>query len=228
MCRRWCVTAKTDYDQLSFMGAEAEAWSRFIEQCVLKRKSVEDFESLANFHSRITPITSSGLAQVVLEPRSRSSPFVHPLVPRYIERLVRLNRLEIHDVLLTLLEYSSYASDTERSSRGTRASDNQLDQPDTTGSAETSKDLQLDILHRIARLSADGQGLQNARLWNTIRAISQWMASIATHTVASHYDDGNIQVAVGTIFSVLAGCEGVSHALATSFPEGTLFGFIGW
>ncbi|KAI9880988.1 MAG: mediator complex subunit [Pleopsidium flavum] len=201
------------------MDAEAEAWSRFIEQCVLKRKSVEDFQSLARVHSSITPITSSNLAKVVLKNRSPSSPFVHPLVPRYIERLVLLNRLEIHDVLLTLLECSPYASEIWKPSNSTGASDNELNRPELIGYAETTKDLQLDILHRIARLFANGQGPQKTRLWKTIRAISQWMTNIANQGVASHHSEGVIQVAIGTIFSVLAGCESGSYALATSFPE---------
>lgn len=203
------------------MGAEVAAWSRFIEQCVLKRKTVEDFESLAKVQSSKSPITSSELAQLLSKPQSSSSPFSHPLIPRYVERLIQLNRLEIHDVLLTSLEFSPYTSDTEDSKNSVETSKNRTGPPNVIGSAETSKDLQLDILHRIARILANGPGLQGARLWKTIRAIARWMSSIAVQGAAPSPDESAVQVAVGTMFPALVGCETVSRALATSIPEGT-------
>lgn len=208
------------------MGASADSWARFIEQCVLKRKSIEDFEALVRVHSSVTAITSSELAQVSLKPRSLPSLFAHPLLPRYIERLVQLDHLEVHDVLLSLLEYSPYGSNTVPPVNDTEKSDKTANRAVTQGYTDTIKDLHLEVLHRIARLIASGWEPQKARWLRIMKAISQWMSSIATYTGSRHVDQHAIPVAIGTIFSVLVERDSASNSLASSNPEGTLLGFV--
>lgn len=208
------------------MGAEADAWARFIEQCVLKRKSIEELESLVRVHSSVTPITSSELAQIIFKPRSLPSLFAHPLVPRYVERLVQLDRLEVHDVLLSLLEYSRYASKIEALVKDTEKSDELVNPPDTPGYTDTIKDVHLEVLHRIARLVASGWEPQKARWFRIMKATSQWMSSIATYTGSSPVDENAFPVAIGTIFSVLIERDSASNSLASSITEGTLLCFI--
>ena len=204
------------------MGAEADAWARFIQQCVLKRKSIEDFESLVKVQSRVTAITSSELAQVILKPRPLPSLFAHPLVPRYVERLVQLDRLEVQDVLLSLLQYSPYANKSENPVNDTEKSDHRVNRPDNPGDTDTVRDLRLEVLHRIARLIANGWEPQKARWFRIMKAVSQWMSSIATHTGSPHVEEDAVPVAIGTIFSVLVERDSTSKSLASSVPEGTL------
>lgn len=208
------------------MGTEVDAWARFIEQCVLKRKSIEDFESLVKVQSSVTAITSSELAQVILKPRSLPSPFAHPLVPRYVERLVQLDRLEVHDVLLSLLEFSPYGSKTERAVNDTEKPDKQANRPVTPDYTDTVKDLHLEVLHRIARLIANGWEPQKARWLRLMKALAQWMSSIATYAGSDHVEEHAIPVAIGTIMSILVDRDSANNHLASSIPEGTLLDFI--
>lgn len=208
------------------MGAEGDAWARFIETCLRKRKTIEEFESLVRAQFNVTPIASSELAQVILKRRSLPSLFVHPLVPRYVERLLQLARLEVHDVLLSLLEYSPYVSKTEPGVSDTEKSDKRINRPDTPGSPDTIKDLHLEVLHRVARLIANGWEPQKARWLRTMKVISQWMSSIATYTGSLQAEDNAVPVAIGTIFSVLVERDSASDSYPSSIPEGTLLDFI--
>jgi hypothetical protein len=208
------------------MGAPADAWARFIEQCVLKRKSIDDFEALVRVQSRVTAITSSELAQIILEPHSLSSLLAHPLLPRYVERLVQLDHLEVHHVLLSLLEYSPYGSKTVPPVDDTEKSDKTANGAVTHGYTDTIKDLHSEVLHRIARLIASGWEPQKARWFRIMKAVSQWMSSIATYTGPRHVEEHAIPVAIGTVFSVLVERDSASNSWASSIPEGTLLDFL--
>ncbi len=200
------------------MGAEADAWTRFIEQCVLKRKSVKDFESLVKTFSTTNPTTSSGLAAILLKPRSLPSPFAHPLIPRYIERLLEGNRLAVHDVLLTLLDASPYAARTEKPNE--KNQERHFDKSNAPNTTDAVKDLRLDILHRIAKLFAGGWAPHTAEWWRSVKALSQWMSSIATHSEGFQLGEDALPLEIGTIFSVLARSERGSSALTSSLTEG--------
>lgn len=208
------------------MGAEGDVWARFFEQCVRKRKTIEDFESLVRVQFDVTPITSPELAQVTFKRRSLPSLFAHPLIPHYVERLLQLARLEVHDVLLSLLEYSPYDSKTEPGVSDTEKSDKRINRLDTPGPPDTIKDLHLDVLHRVARLIVNGWEPPKARWLRTMKAISQWMLSIATYTVSPQGEDHAVPVAIGTIFSVLIERDSAGDSLPSSIPEGTSLDFI--
>lgn len=202
------------------MAPETDAWTRLVEQCVLRRKSTEELGDLAKVLSSTTPIDSPQLARVLLRTRPLPSPFVHPLIPKYAERLLRSNYLQVHDVLLTLLEYSPFGATSVNSDDAAERVATKISHADTPDCSDFLRDIQTEILSRIARLLASGQAARGLRWSRAVKATSQWMSSIVDHASASHSGEDGYLIAVATIFSVLARYDIASNAFASSFPEG--------
>ncbi|KAL4927229.1 putative RNA polymerase II mediator complex subunit Nut1 [Aspergillus undulatus] len=87
-------------------------WKAFLHRCLLHRIDAAEFRDLSKMLFVRCPIPESALTDALLSTRAASGVKWDPLVPLYIDVLVKMGRVQVSSVLGGLLRYSSITGTT--------------------------------------------------------------------------------------------------------------------
>ena len=219
------------------MGSEAQTWTRLLERCLQDRIPAAQFEAFAKVLDP-TPISRAELAQIVLEPRPGLKAFVDPLLPQYVEALVRIDLVGPDDLLDVLLQHSrlrqpdAHPGDdaAERSARGSTSP------APAPPPRRSSNPVPLDhaVLVAMAHLFHSGQRPKSPReVYMVLKAMAAWMSTVVAagttddmiQNVTGHADhtapeSQAIVEAVGMLMYATAENPRVLSVLGGPFPKG--------
>lgn len=138
------------------------------------------FESYAKLLHNQSPLRSVRITSVLLQPQYAAALTVDPLLPLYIEALIRCDLIIIPDVLRVLIQHTRL-----------RPSDSSNDHTPRTGGKTLPRkynapQLEESILFKISRFQATGQRPKGPReALQTLKAAAEWMSMAVTGSGSS-------------------------------------------
>lgn len=88
-----------------------DQWRTFLQQCFIRRLNAGTFRNLAQALSRRAPLTENSLLEVILGVRDSLKVQWDPLLPLYVDDLIKAGFLKVSSVLGGLLKHSSIRLD---------------------------------------------------------------------------------------------------------------------
>lgn len=210
------------------MGSAIQEWSKFLDRCLHSRLSNVKFEGFAKLLKDRSPVTGSQLAELFLTPKSSKTTTFDPLLPLYIDSLVRCDLVKPSNLLDGLYRFSRLQ--VFRGPSGPTSSREDEHLPRAYILPELEEMLILDI----TRMYSTGQQPKSLpELLQVLRAVTVWMFGIvATSTrdeMMQHVTgEANplstetlmIRGMIGMLVIALMGNPKVSALLSGTYPKG--------
>ncbi|KAI9832948.1 MAG: mediator complex subunit [Phylliscum demangeonii] len=164
------------------MSLEEQEWIHFLHRSLLSRLSAAKFEAFAQLLFEKSPLPGTQLAAVFLKPHANAhqSLAIDPLLPVYIDVLVRAGLVPVSHLLAVLLRFSAL-----------RPAQLSLDGSSSSSEAEadrkscTSLDLDEWLLLALARsFSAGPLPKKSVDVFPVLRALALWLAAIVAASSA--------------------------------------------
>ena len=89
-------------------------WRTFLHQCLIRRIDVPEFKDISDLLMKRCPVSESTLASLLLESRSGTYMKWDPLLPLFIDCLLRTGKLNTSTVLGLLLKQSSIVDEKQK------------------------------------------------------------------------------------------------------------------
>ena len=164
----------------------SKRWTIFLNRCLQERIPPEKFENLVKLLSSKAPLSGSKISTILLKSQTatKAGGGVDPLVPQYVEQLVKSKQIKGYEILSALLECS----------RHRKATSQNVSQPDDEGaSGYCSPELEEMLFNGLSRIYASWTGHQSlgdAR--KIVRVLSDWMSTlVSANTEAMMHDESD-------------------------------------
>lgn len=210
------------------MGSKIQEWTTFLNRSLHSRLSVKKFESFAKLLKDKSPVHAVPLAHVFLAPKSHVPGSVDPLLPLYVEALIRCDLIGASHVLDALLRYSRL-----RPSRGPTGATSERDDGHLAGGIN-APELEEVLLLGIARMFSVGEQPKHpSEVLQVLRAVARWMSAVVTRSTtdemmqhvtgeANHLSAESLSMreAIGMLAVAIVENSKVSALLTGSYPKG--------
>lgn len=213
-------------------------WKKLLRHCLSARVDISEFRDFAKLMISRDPIPARKLIDLVLDSREVTNVEWDPLLPLYVDSLIRLGQLRIPDVLSSLLVHSTVSGKREKAAR-----------PSSAGCYQPST-LMMEhgiIQNLMIALTTESAPDTLASAMGTFSAIADWILALLAYGPggrgrgddSSNTEDENgqhqhqqaetlmsspeaitLSESLGILFAALAGAEQGMNALSTIKEQG--------
>jgi mediator of RNA polymerase II transcription subunit 5 len=212
-----------------------EQWRTFLQQCFIRRLNAGTFRSLAQALSRRAPVTENSLLDVILEVRDSLKVQWDPLLPLYVDDLIKAGSLKVSSVLGGLLKHSSIRLDGPIPTKDGGASD--PNKVTATPGRKTRRACTIMIDTRIIQdirnsISGGSILISTEDAANIFAIVAEWILALATwhnsqvggdqpsNGLIGSLDAISLFESLGILFTTVSDTDRGPEALSSESPDG--------